>query len=1709
MNIFKKLLMLILFINLFVSIFATTITIGTGTTISRRPLACYYGYERSANLFLASEIGMTGYITDLAWYATLNQSISIPTKIYLKTITDTTLTSVSWATLISDATLVFDSNVRDFTANTWKVVDINDWTLTVGNLLVLTECNYGEEGTGSSNGAGFTNTTMSSNLTSFLYQDDYLPSGNMSLSHVRPNIRMNISTQICPAVFSMYPTAIDYGQGFLNLTSSPTNVFVTNSGGTAMTIVSAVLGGETPSGFIVNDSNTYPVTLNPGSRMSFTIQFSPTIAQQYSASITFIDDQSRTSHILPLNGMGLDVSINTFPYTENFDGTIFPPLGWTNYRVQGLSEPGTWERQIHGTYPTCLPHSGTGMALYRCYSLSNDNQGALVSPPLNLPGNNYRVKFWMYRDDNLPETMYDNEMVSVWLNSAPDMIGADSLGVIHRRLDLSPVESVNGWYAYTLSFPPTATGTKYVIFKGHSCTGYNIYIDDVTFEVQPIGSPFPATLIAPLNGSVNQEITTTLNWWADGSGPSPTSFRLSIGTDNPPTNLLNNYNVSYTMSYSPTLQYETTYYWQVIPCNAVDQAANCPVWSFTTIADPTVTNFPYFQNFDGVEAPELPEGWSKILVSPSPNAQLETIINGNPHSYPNHVYFRTSGDSTASLILVSPPTPNLVSTRIRFWAYGSDGINLIVGTMSNPANPSSFTPFQTITLHQCYREYNLSFNGYNGSDRYIGFKPGNPGIFEEVLLDDFTWQLIPTGSEIEVDQEWINYSLVHANATATKPLIIRNTGLSNLSFSVSTTYPTITTDCVGTQTLSPDSSQICDITIHPTLEGDFYGSIHINSNDSQNPNLEIPIGATILPALPPGIVEVGVGTLENLSIPTDEYSNHSFSQTIYLQQELNQPNSQINSVFYQYDGVSSWADSIRIFMGHTTQAQFLSSTDWIPESELTLVYSGLLQVSCYQLGWVELPLQDPFIYDNVSNLVICVDKDMGHHHFYYDTFFCTDTVSNRSLEQHSDYDNSSVIAPFAGNLRMAVPNTRLLFQVLTNEPIISLAPSTVNFGQVNVNSASEPIDIRIKNIGGGALTITQPVTLAGVDEAQFTLTDTNTYPQILGRGQSCLVSVTFQPTTEGSKNAELNVTDDLRTSRNSIQSFSRQQNMNRLLHSIPIFGLAGIDIITEFPYTQGFEDVTFPDNPWRVDNEANPEQGWRRESIVGSSHNGEAYAITGTMPGNHWLITPPFLVTTESNTLRFWLKNDTETPDDAESSVTEYMDVLLSTCTSDTASFNTSLMQFTNFNILETYQEFLVDLNNNIGNVVRVAFMRHSTNGKLVFLDDFSISMPPPAAYNPPTNLSALLEINNVHLSWQIPVHQISDHLSGYKIYRNDVLLDTLMNPLAVSYTDSTVSYGFYTYNVKAIYGQTASVYSNSFSLDVTFGYPNLIFADSFDSYPDFSMSFGRWSNVDVDQSNTFNFDQISYQNMTIPKSFMVFNPNATSPQMSYLSPHSGYKMLACFDSSNPPNNDWLITPHVRLGTNSSISFWAKSYTAFYGLEKFNFLISQSDMNPASFISITGADTVSVPANQWVLYNYDLSLYNNRSVYIAIQCVSDFAAALLIDDVKIVSNGGFVGTDDPVVPVNKLALLGNYPNPFNPETTIKFTLREKRKVSIDIFNTRGQKVTTLLDEVRNAGNQSVIWNGKDEYGHPVASGVYFYQMKAGIFSQTKKMVLLK
>ena len=141
----------------------------------------------------------------------------------------------------------------------------------------------------------------------------------------------------------------------------------------------------------------------------------------------------------------------------------------------------------------------------------------------------------------------------------------------------------------------------------------------------------------------------------------------------------------------------------------------------------------------------------------------------------------------------------------------------------------------------------------------------------------------------------------------------------------------------------------------------------------------------------------------------------------------------------------------------------------------------------------------------------------------------------------------------------------------------------------------------------------------------------------------------------------------------------------------------------------------------------------------------------------------------------------------------------------------------------------------------------------------------------------------------------------------------------------------------------------------------------------------------------------------------------------------------------------------------------------------------------------------------------DFSGPGNENVLLRFRVTSDASQAgpgWFIDDISILPQQTDVQLVQHDLPT-EFELFENYPNPFNATTVIQYALAHEADVTLEVFNTTGQLVATLLNKKQNAGRHSLTWNGLDEQGHMLPSGLYFYRIQAGQFTQTGKMTMIK
>jgi len=235
------------------------------------------------------------------------------------------------------------------------------------------------------------------------------------------------------------------------------------------------------------------------------------------------------------------------------------------------------------------------------------------------------------------------------------------------------------------------------------------------------------------------------------------------------------------------------------------------------------------------------------------------------------------------------------------------------------------------------------------------------------------------------------------------------------------------------------------------------------------------------------------------------------------------------------------------------------------------------------------------------------------------------------------------------------------------------------------------------------------------------------------------------------------------------------------------------------------------------------------------------------------------------------------------------------------------------------------------------------------------------------------------------------------------------------------------------------------------------------------------------------------------------------------ITPYDGNGVAAsashCDGACAPPVNI-MVTPRIAIPEDANYA-WLRFYVAAEYPEQYEetLEIRISTHENQEWQPEYGLDDVVVlDSPDWTLVEIDLALHIGESIYIMFKHIFDEELnpynTLLLDDIELVSDGTLSNTDISMVP-KASNLKGNYPNPFNPSTTISFFNATAGNVQIDVFNLKGQKVTTLTDKTYDKGEHTVHWNGTDSSGRSVTSGVYLYQMRKDDFIATKKMILMK
>ncbi len=587
------------------------------------------------------------------------------------------------------------------------------------------------------------------------------------------------------------------------------------------------------------------------------------------------------------------------------------------------------------------------------------------------------------------------------------------------------------------SFRYTSTSTAYqTVYKGNDTAFPSADAGTRTYNRANIqivttssSSPSPASVVYPGNGATQIPPAALLSW---APGPNwPTGYKLSMGTDNPPSNLVQNQDQGNATSYNPTpdLQLNTTYFWQITPYNAFGDAADCPVWSFTTHGTNTVNSLPYFQQFDAVTAPSLPFDWTAIVQSTA-TAALVASYTTSPYTAPNCIRLYNSTDTGANLLLVGPqiePNLDLNQIRVRFRGKGGTNYHLQVGVISNPTDPSTFTMLHDLSVVANWNEYNVSLVNYTGTGRYIAFKHGCASSSQSLYIDDVRFEQISPND--------LACTAISGNPTpSVNSLAVYTARIFNWGTATQSNYTVKLFNANNVElatangiSISPDAEAFVPLSWTPSVQEatSIYAKVYlpgdINPGNDQSP----PYSVYVQPA---GVVVVTVGEGNlNEGVPLEFYYKNSLHQSIYYQSDLNVYGMITALTFYNNFQTNLPDKPCKFWLGQTTLNDL--SGGWILTG-LTQVFDGTISFPSGE-NTITIPLQTPFSYTS-GNLVLYANRPWDTQYFSTSDNFKAQTIgTNRARKLYSDSTTYDPLAPSAaGTLSGTFP--RASFSFITN-----------------------------------------------------------------------------------------------------------------------------------------------------------------------------------------------------------------------------------------------------------------------------------------------------------------------------------------------------------------------------------------------------------------------------------------------------------------------------------------------------------------------------------------------------------------------------------------------------------------------------------------------------------------------------------------------------
>jgi len=1140
-----------------------------------------------------------------------------------------------------------------------------------------------------------------------------------------------------------------------------------------------------------------------------------------------------------------------------------------------------------------------------------------------------------------------------------------------------------------------------------------------------------------------------------------------------------------------------------------------------TCVDPTIYTSPYAQNFDAVTVPHIPIDWQKIFISTSFWGYLQTIDWG-ANSTPNCVQMYNGDDENATAILIAPPlaaTLPVVTMRTRFWARGDDSCPLQVGVISDPTNPATFQSVQTLILTSNWVEYVVSFQTYGGTGQNIAFKHGGGGAWRSLFIDDVMIEVTP-------DNDLAAVSLT-GNATPSVGMTTNYTAnIFNWGTNPQTTYTVklykqgnVELASVSGPAINPGLSAQVVLSWAPTVQEQTYIYAKVvltgdqNSLNDQTPNLNVSVQ-------PAGTMVVTIGAGDEIDrIPVDMAYQNSLFETLYMASELNFIGMITGLSFYNSFVTDLPNMPTNVWIGTTTTTDL--QDNWIPSTSLTQVYSGNVN---YPFGQnvVTITFPNPYLYLG-DNLVMMVQRPMDATYYNSENqFFCQTVGTARSRNASSDWDTYDPANPPTDWVGISGRFPKTGFMVIPGG-VGHLNGTVYGAGNIPLNNATV-------QISGGAQTTTNA-------QGQYSIINlvAGTYEVTASRygylPQSFIVIIPEDQTVTQNftltQMPTVNVTGTIVGSdaptvglAGATMNLTGYENYSATTNAQGQFTITGVYANQAYQYLAsalGYQVVSGNLNVGPV----NYSMGTITLSeIAYTPRNVTAAMTTNNLAINlQWLAPDPGAVDVDQS-----FENAAFPP-------TDWTQTITNIGPPNTAGVLPTWCRF------GTVVDGTVTVTPSDGNWQAGYWWTYNHQ------DEWLISPPfncPQGAYltfdtycyygSPNADHYYVKISNNNGVSWNV-VWDASVLTGGWNNYQTPVVIDLAPytgQQIKIAWhaqdppSNDGMWYNWFIDNVQVTNYRTTIRFPEQAMTSKSAGASKAILSK--DEAPSVRFS---------DQPMTRATDALSLSYKNLKQ-----NVDIDQSAQRYRRSLQGYKVWRLLQGQEQNENAWsLITPNVITSVSYVDNGWpalpAGNYKwavkAVYtnnvlSLAAFSNVLlkpptlsgtltgmvrNQSNLPiPGATINASGQIATSLTDGTYTM-QVAVGTYDVTCSATGYQSMTMNGVVITQGQTTICNFLNMLVPIDDEVLINQTVLKGNYPNPFNPETTIAFDVKGTQPVCIEIYNMKGQLIRTLVDKVKHQGHHSVIWNGRDEHGNSVASGVYHYRMRAGSYKADRRMMLLK